>query len=162
MTELEFHKNLTTHQASLYRFAYNLTSNKVDADDLVQDTFLKALKYCNKFVYETNFKAWLFTILKNTFINNYRRSINHNSFIDSTKEGTYIHASGSDIPDTIYFSKELEKIIEDLDDNFKFPFKMHHQGFKYKEIAETLDLNIGTVKSRIHFSRKKLIQHLNS
>jgi RNA polymerase sigma-70 factor (ECF subfamily) len=147
------------------RYAYSLTTDKDNAKDLVQETFLKALKYCDKFIHETNFKAWTYTIMKNTFINNYRRSARYSTISDQTKDGFYLnysHSSGSDTPDRVYASKEIEKIIEALDDNFKLPFKMHHEGFKYREIAEKLDLNLGTIKSRIFFARKKLIKQLNS
>jgi len=157
MTEIDFQYKLVELQDKLLRFAYTLTSDIDDARDLLQDTFLKALKYRDKFIQNENFKAWTYTIMKNTFINNYRRSVRYNSYSDQTKEGyfiNYIHASGADIPDSIYSSKEIEKIIENLDDNFKIPFKMHNEGFKYKEIAEKLDMNIGTIKSRIFFSKK--------
>ena len=165
MTAIEFQFKLINLQDSLRRFAYSLTSNKDDAKDLVQETLLKALTNYNKFVYETNLKAWTFTIMKNTFINNYRRSRRNSTFNDPTEDGFFLnfkHASGSDNPDSFYASKELEKTIEDLEDNFKVPFKMYHEGFKYQEIAETLDLKLGTVKSRIYFTRKKLIRQLNA
>jgi RNA polymerase sigma factor (sigma-70 family) len=164
MTTKEFHYKLVGLQESLMRYAISLTADKEDAKDLVQETLLKALKYYNKFVYGTNFRGWTFTIMKNTFINNYNRSQRHNTFSDQTKEGysmNYTYASVSDDPNSIYFSKEIEKIIEGLADEFRKPFKLHHAGFKYKEIAEKLDINIGTVKSRIFFSRKKLIKQLS-
>jgi RNA polymerase sigma-70 factor (ECF subfamily) len=164
MTEIEFQYRLINLQENLMRFAYKLTSDKEDAKDLVQDTFLKALKYCDKFVYESNLKAWTYTIMKNTFVNSYRRSVKQNTYSDQTKEGfclNYTYASGSFYPDSEYTSKELGKIIEALNDDFKLPFKMHHEGFKYKEIAETLDLRLGTVKSRIFFARKQLMNQLN-
>ena len=164
MNAIEFENNLIDLKENLLRFAQTLTSDKDDAKDLLQETFLRALKYCDKFVQNDNLKAWTYTIMKNIFINSYRRSVRYNTFNDQTKDGfylNYIHASSSDNPDSVYTSKEIEKIIENLDDNFKIPFKMHQEGFKYKEIAEKLDMNIGTVKSRIFFSRKKLIKELN-
>ena len=165
MTAIEFHYKLVNLQESLMRFAYGLTADKDDAKDLVQETFLKALQYSDKFIYESSFKSWTFTIMKNTFINNYRRSARQNTYSDQTQEGFYLnykHASGSDDPDSVYASKEIKKNIDSLDDNLKLPFKMYHEGFKYKEIAETLDVNLGTIKSRIFFARKKLIKQLNA
>jgi RNA polymerase sigma-70 factor, ECF subfamily len=165
MNAVEFHYKLINLQENLMRFAYSLTADRDDAKDLVQETFLKALKNSDKFINETNLKAWTYTILKNTFINNYRSSIRHGTYIDQSKEGSdkqIMAAYGSDDPDSIYASKELEKAIETLHDDYKLPFKMHHEGFKYKEIAETLDLKIGTVKSRIFFTRKKLIERMNA
>ncbi len=163
MTAIEFQYKLINLQETLMKFAYSLTANRDDAKDLVQDTCLKALKYCDKFKHESNFKGWLFTIMKNSFINSYRRRIHQNTHRDQTKEGYYlnsVHASDSNNPESVYSSKELEKIIEGLSNDFKIPFKMYHDGFKYKEIAKTLDLKIGTVKSRIFFTKKKLIYQL--
>jgi RNA polymerase sigma factor (sigma-70 family) len=165
MTAIEFQYNLINLQETLMRFAYSLTADKDDAKDLLQDTLLKALKHSNKFEYESNLRAWTYTIMKNTFINNYRSSVRHNTHSDQSKEGFYMNimpASDSDDPDFIYATKELEKAIEKLDDDYKLPFKMQHEGFKYKEIAEKLHLKIGTVKSRIFFTRKKLMKQMNS
>jgi RNA polymerase sigma-70 factor (ECF subfamily) len=164
MTAIEFRYKLIDLQAGLLKFAYKLTTNTDEARDLVQETFLKALKHSDKFVYDSNFKAWIYTILKNTFINNYNRSVNHNTFSDQTADGyyiNYIQASDAYNPHSTYSSKEIEKTIDTLDDTFKLPFKMRTEGFKYKEIAETLDLNIGTVKSRIFLAKQKLIKKLN-
>jgi RNA polymerase sigma-70 factor (ECF subfamily) len=165
MTATEFQFKLVNLHEPLLSFAYKLTSDKDDAKDLVQETFLKALKNSDKFRDESNLKAWTYTILKNTFINNYRRSINRNTYFDQKKEGFYINNipnSGSDDPDTIFISKELESAIDALDDSNKLPFKMHHAGYKYKEIADELNLKIGTVKSRIFFTKRKLERQMNS
>jgi RNA polymerase sigma-70 factor, ECF subfamily len=162
MTAIEFQYKLIDLQDSLMRFACSLTIDTDDAKDLVQETYLKALTYCESFVHHDNLKAWTYTILKNTFINNYRRSARYRTFSDHSQEGVYLNAraSDSDDPDSVYKSNELETIIDKLDDDFKLPFRMHHEGFKYREIAEKLDLKIGTVKSRIFFTRKKLIKKL--
>jgi RNA polymerase sigma factor (sigma-70 family) len=163
MTSIEFQHKLLSLEDNLQRFAYSLTYDKEDAKDLVQETFLKALMYKDKFVHNDNFKAWTYTIMKNTFINNYRRKIRQNTHRDQTKETFYLNhpkTNGFDDPDSAFSTKELTHNIEQLDDEFRVPFKMHHQGFKYKEIADELNLNIGTVKSRIFFSRKKLMEKL--
>jgi RNA polymerase sigma factor (sigma-70 family) len=163
MTAIEFQHKLVGLESSLERFAYSLTLNKEDAKDLVQETFLKALTYCDKFVHNDNFKAWTYTIMKNTFINNYRRNVRQNTHRDQTKDSFFLNqpkAMGFDDPDSAFSTKELAYTVENLDDEFRIPFKMHHQGYKYKEIADELNLNIGTVKSRIFFSRKKLMERL--
>ncbi len=163
MTAAEFHYKLVNLQENLSKYAFSLTADKEDAKDLVQETFLKALKCYEKYIYETNFKGWMFTIMKNTFINTYRQSKNHHTFCDPINEGFYLKnvlSPGSDNPESRYISKEIEDIIETLNENFKIPFKMHHEGFKYKEIADMLELKIGTVKSRIFFTRKKIIKQL--
>jgi RNA polymerase sigma-70 factor, ECF subfamily len=164
MTAIEFEYKLISLQEPLMRFAYSLTANEDDAKDLVQETFLKALRYCDKFVYETNFKGWVCTIMRNTYINEYRRSFRYDIFSDNSKSEqsqNEIHASGSDDPVSMYRSKELENIINSLHDDLKLPFRMHQQGFKYKEIADSLRMNIGTVKSRIFVARRKMIKQLN-
>jgi RNA polymerase sigma-70 factor (ECF subfamily) len=163
MTANEFQHKLLNLESSLERFAYSLTTNREDAKDLVQETFLKALIYRDKFVHNDNFKAWTYTIMKNTFINNYRRNARKNTHRDQTKESYFLNqpkASGYDDPDSSYTTMELSRNIDQLEDEFRIPLKMHHEGYKYKEIAEKLSLNIGTVKSRIFFSRKKLIERL--
>ncbi len=164
MTQIEFQYKLIGLQESLTGFAIRLTADKDNAKDLVQETFLKALKYYYKFVQDSNFKAWTFTIMKNTFINHYNHIKRQNIYLNHSEEEYYQSSqktSGADDPDSSYSSRELEKIIETLDDNLRLPFKMHHEGFKYREIAETLNLKLGTVKSRIFFSRKKLMEQVN-
>ncbi|MFO8235474.1 MAG: sigma-70 family RNA polymerase sigma factor [Bacteroidales bacterium] len=163
MAPLEFQFKLLNIQDSLMRFAQSLTLNKEDAEDLVQETYLKALKNYDKFVYESHLKAWTFTILKNTFINNYRRSrrkVTYDNYPIDHYPDHALTASHADNPHSIFISNELEHTIEKLDDHFKKPLKMHCEGYKYKEIAERLNLNIGTVKSRIFLSREKLIKKI--
>ena len=124
---------------------------------------MKAIMYRDKFQAFTNLKAWTFTIMKNTFINNYRRGIRENTTMDNTKDLYYINKpreSGFDSPESDYTIQEIRKAIDGLEDEFKVPFEMHNAGFKYKEIADELNLKIGTVKSRIFFTRKKLMERL--
>ena len=163
MTAIEFSHQLINLEKNLERFAYSLTLNQEDAHDLVQETFLKALTYREQFTDHSNLKAWTFTILKNTFINNYRKSVKQQTTFDNTKDLHFLNKaeeSGLSNPDAGISLDEINKKVEELDDEFKIPFKMHTAGYKYKEIAEKMDLNIGTVKSRIFFSRKKLMSKL--
>lgn len=164
MTEIEYQNKLVNLQRNLLKFAYSLTSDKDNAKDLVQETFLKTLMYCNNYVHESNFEGWTYTIMKNTFINNYRRKIRHKTQHLSNTEVIYQafpSSTGTHNPESVYSTKEIEKAIDKLDDRVKLPFKMHHEGYKYKEIAEALELNLGTVKSKIFFARKKLMEALN-
>jgi len=159
MTNIDFNSNLLAMKPKLQRFAKRLTPDRDKAPDLVQDTFLKALTSKNKYIDFTNFSAWVFTIMKNTFINNYRRYVKENTLIDSTQDLYYINLpndKGFISPESNYAVEEIEVTIESLNDEFKVPFRMYLEGFKYKEIAEKLDLKIGTVKSRIFLSRQKL------
>lgn len=162
MATIEFQHTLLHLQKHLNHFAFRLTSNTEDARDLLQETNLKALNYCDKFQCDSNFKAWIFTIMKNTFINNYRRQINYN-IINEFDGLSVLNQIKSDLtldPASLIDSKELEKSIESIDDKLRIPFKMKHEGFKYKEIAEILDLKLGTVKSRIFFARQELMKKL--
>jgi len=164
MSDLEFNTKLLSLRDNLHYFANSLTSNREEAEDLVQDTFVKALTNKDKFIDNTNLKAWTYTIMKNTFINNYRRSQKANTFSDSTNDQYYINIprlNDSESPDSSVSVKEIRKAINNLEDVHRLPFEMHTKGFKYKEIAEELDLSIGTVKSRIFFTRKKLMKALS-
>ena len=164
MTTIEFQYKLIDLQKSLMGFAYRLTADRDDAKDLVQETFLKSLISCDKFVHEVNFRAWTFTIMKNTFINNYRRRLIHHTLRDQTDESFYINEKevcGSDDVHSLYSAKEITQNIENLKDVFRLPLRMHLDGYKYKEIADMLNLNIGTVKSRIFQSRRQLMDQLN-
>ena len=163
MTAIEFNHQLISLEDKLGRFALSLTSNRDDAKDLLQETMLKAITYRDQFVQYTNLKAWAYTIMKNTFINNYRRNVRQNTAFDNTKDLFFLNQNKDTInvePDSAYSAQEISKIIDSLEDEFKIPFKMHTEGFKYKEIAQKLDLKIGTVKSRIFFTRKKLMDSL--
>ncbi len=163
MTAIEFNQALINMQERLEYFAQRLTQNREEANDLVQDTFVKALSNRSKFAANTNFKAWVYTIMKNTFINNYRRNLKASTILDTTDDLYYLNNSKKSQfaqPDSTYNAAEITKNIKALEKEYRVPFEMHTQGFKYKEIAEKLDLSIGTVKSRIFFSRKKLMKRL--
>ena len=159
MTITEFTNNFGKITPSLNTFALNLTKNNEDASDLYQETAYRAIQNKDKFTLGTNFKAWLFTIMKNIFINNYRKKIKRNTIIDSTDNLFYINSGsviiGNDAESSIMMD-ELNKMLESLDNNIKKPFKMHFEGYKYQEISDELNLPLGTVKSRIFFARKAL------
>ncbi|MBL7803426.1 MAG: RNA polymerase sigma factor [Saprospiraceae bacterium] len=159
MTMNEFNIKLGTLTSLLHSFAYNLTKNVEDAKDLYQETTFRALSNRDKFQPDTNFKAWMFTIMKNIFINNYRKKVKANTILDTTDNQFYLnsgsHATGNAAEGGILM-KELNTMIADLDDSIRIPFLMHYEGFKYQEIADELALPLGTVKSRIFFARKEL------
>lgn len=163
METSEFNACLIKLKEGLEYYAYSLTNNKDDAKDLVQDTFLKALIYKDKFEDNTNLKAWTYTIMRNTFINNYRRSLKSATIIDRTEDAYYLNTSSKSsygMPESELSVKELNEAIKNISDEQRIPFEMQYKGYKYKEIAEELNLSIGTVKSRIFFCRKKLISRL--
>ena len=163
MTSIQFNDRLLSLQDKLLYFALSLTANDEDARDLLQETTLKALTYRNQFVANTNFKAWVFTIMKNTFINNYRRNQKTRNTFDGTENAfrnAFRKNYASETPEMVHSVTEMNGYIEQLSDDFRIPFRMHTDGYKYKEIAEQLELPIGTVKSRIFFTRKKLQEML--
>lgn len=159
MTSLEFNNKLNGLTSLLHSFAYNLTKNMEDAKDLYQETAFRALSNREKFQPGTNFKAWMFTIMKNIFINNYRKKVKANTILDTTDNQYYLnsgsHATGNAAEGSILL-KELNTMLASLDDSIRVPFLMHFEGFKYQEIADELELPLGTVKSRIFFARKEL------
>jgi RNA polymerase sigma-70 factor (ECF subfamily) len=148
---------------NIKRYAYYLTYNSEKANDLLQETCLKALNYRDRYVEVSNFKAWVLAIMKNTFINNYRKSVREKTNVDNTTELVFLnskHESSSGLPETELDYKEINKAIDELDDKFRYPFRMYLKGYNYNEIAVDLDLKVGTVKSRIFFARKKLMDKL--
>jgi RNA polymerase sigma factor (sigma-70 family) len=164
MSEKEFYNQLLGLENSLEKFAYRLTRGKTDVKDLVQETFLKGILHRDKFVNDKNLKAWTYTIMKNTFINNYRRTVKYNSYYSQTDEpfnANKMEVFGTEDPDSAYSAIEIKENIEQLKDSLRIPLKMHMNGYKYKEIADKLNLNIGTVKSRIFMSRRRLRELLN-
>lgn len=159
MTALEFSYTIDNLSGSLKPFALRLTRDMEDANDLLQETVLKAFTNREKYTEGTNLKAWLYTIMKNTFITNYQRMVRKNTFIDSTNNLHYINSSSVSIENSAYSKfamKDINKAIEKLNDAYKVPFLMHFKGFKYHEIADELNIPIGTVKNRIHIARKEL------
>ena len=146
-------------QNNLLNFAYILTSNRDDAYDLLQDTTLKALDNEDKYVDNVNFKGWVFTIMRNIFINNYRKVVRASTIIDQTEDLYHLNLSqdsGFETPEGAYAANEIIDAINAFSDEYRIPFSMHIAGYKYDEIAKEMGLPLGTVKSRIFFARKKL------
>jgi len=159
MATFSFQGELSELQDVLHRFAYKLTRNNEDSKDLYQETAYRALVNQDKFRAGTNLKAWLFTIMRNIFINNYRKKKKRNTILDSTDNNYYINSGKRTVlndANSSILMNELESLVDDLDDSVRVPFLMHYYGYKYQEIADQLDLPLGTVKSRIFFARKEL------
>lgn len=160
MAETGNYKNrLLRLQNNLLNFAYQLTSNRDAALDLVQDTTLKILDNEEKYVDNINFKGWVLTIMRNIFINNYRRQVRSATIIDTTEDLYLLNLSqesGLETPECTYATKEITRVINTFTDEYRIPFTMYVEGYKYSEIAEYMHLPLGTVKSRIYFARKRL------
>lgn len=163
MSASNFQTKLLGLQENLLNFAYLLTSNRDDAYDLLQDTTLKALDNQDKYVDNTNFKGWVFTIMRNIFINNYRKVARSAVIIDHSEDlyqTNLPQESGLESPEGTVAAGEITDAINSFSDDYRMPFSMHVAGYKYDEISERLDLPIGTVKSRIFSARKRLQEML--
>lgn len=163
MSQVEFTQYFSKFNALLYSFAYSLTKDEDEAQDLLQETAYKAFKYRNMYQPKTNLRAWLMTIMRNTFINNYRQKKRRATINDKTDNNYFINSGAHSVRnqgESNLAYEEIVQAIEDLEEWARTPFLMHYQGFKYDEIAEKLDIPLGTVKSRIFFARKRLQQRI--
>lgn len=162
-TSHDFRSLVSSESKPLRAFAMKLTQDDEDANDLVQDTMLKAFTNEEKFAAGTNLKGWLYTIMKNIFINKYRRAMKSNIFNDDTDNQYYINSPGNvsrNEGDANLVMKDVNNALTGLSDNLRTPFLMSYTGYKYEEIATRLDLPLGTVKVRIHNARKELMKKL--
>jgi len=164
MSTLEFYETLIGLEKNLKSFARSFTRNDEDANDLTQETMLRAINYKDYYQPKTNFRAWVYTIMRNTFINQYRRKVNSNTIFDNSEDSYLMSQAKSNYqsPDGYIEEKDITQKLESLESEYKVPFKMYFEGYKYKEIADSLNIPIGTVKSRIFIARKKLVDLLNS
>lgn len=163
MINRQFQEKLLALQTNMLNFAYMLTSNKDDAYDLLQDTTLKALDNEEKYTENTNFKGWVFTIMRNIFINNYRRATKSSVKIDTTDDIYTLSLpqdSGYQTPEDSYAVNEVNEAISRFSDDYKVPFSLHLAGYCYAEIAEYMHLPVGTIKSRIYYARQRLRKEL--
>ncbi len=163
MRTSNFTQSLLGMQSELFRFAMKLTADNEEANDLLQETSLKALDNEEKYTPDTNFKGWMYTIMRNIFINNYRKAVRDQTFVDQTDNLYHLNLpqdSGFESTEGNYDLKEIRKIVHSLPKEYRVPFSMYVSGFKYREIAEKLALPIGTVKSRIFFTRQRLQKDL--
>jgi RNA polymerase sigma factor (sigma-70 family) len=163
MSTLEFNYQVTVHSQTLKAHAYQFTKNIEDAEDLIQDTLLKALRYKDYFEEGTNFRGWLFTIMRNIFINGFkRRKLQQQHLQTATAQGKQLITGGSENSITGDLSaKEIIKAIDNLAIEYRKPFQMHIEGFQYEEIATEMGIPVGTVKSRIFHARQKLSKQLS-
>lgn len=162
---MEFDDKVFEESRSLNSYALQLTRNPDEAKDLVQETMLKAFKYKAKFTEGTNLKGWLFTIMRNSFINNYRRVMRRNTFIDTT-DNTYYLDAGDYVElnrgEARFMKNDIMEAVNTLPDDLRITFSMNMEGFKYHEIADELDIPIGTVKTRIFVAKRKLRKKLKT
>jgi len=159
MSTIEFNQMLVKNADFLKPFAITLTRDSEAAKDLFQETLYRALANKDKYNVGTNIKAWLYTIMRNIFINNYRRKVKQNVIFDATPNDFLINQSQAvtiNGAEGTLRLKDIQHAIHNLPEIFRNPFLLYFDGFKYHEIAEMLDEPLGTIKSRIHFARKLL------
>lgn len=159
MSTIEFNQMLLANAEFLRPFAITLTRDNESAKDLFQETLFRALANKEKYNVGTNIKAWLYTIMRNVFINNYRKKARQNTVLDSTPNEfllDYNQTTTANTAETTLQLKEIQASIHKLPEIFKKPFMLYFDGFKYHEIAGMLSEPLGTIKSRIHFARKLL------
>lgn len=165
-----FSTEFLPHADALYNFAFHLTYHEARAEDLVQDTFLKAFRFIDSYQLGTNAKAWLFRILKNSFINEYRKKSKQPNQVDLEDFITYedsddaSHVGHLDLREDIFqdmMGDEITKAINDLPVDFRTVILLCDvEGFTYEEISKILDIPIGTVRSRLHRARNMLKEKL--
>ena len=163
MASVKFQHNLMNLQSNMLNFAYMLTSNRDDAYDLLQDTTLKVLDNEDKYIDNVNFKGWVFTIMRNLFINKYRRQARSAVFVDHSEDMymlNFAQGSGIDTPEGTFSAHEIMDMLGSFAEELRVPFSMFLSGYKYAEIAKTMNLPLGTVKSRIFLARRKLQKRL--
>jgi RNA polymerase sigma-70 factor (ECF subfamily) len=159
MSTVEFNYVLVNDTAFLKPFALTLTRDYEQAKDLIQETLYKALANKDKYRVGTNLKAWLYTIMRNIFINDYRKKSKQQTVSDNTANGFLLDYNQAAVTNEAIANiniKEAKAAIHQLPEIFKIPFLLYFDGYRYNEIAEALQEPLGTIKSRIHFARKLL------
>jgi RNA polymerase sigma factor (sigma-70 family) len=163
MSTVEFNEILLGNSDFLRPFAFNLTKDSETAKDLFQNTLYKALSNRDKYNNGTNIRAWLYTIMRNIFINDYRRKAKQKTIFDHSDNNFMINqnqVTTSNAAESEIRIKDVKMYINQLPEIFKTPFLLYFEGYKYNEIAESLKEPLGTIKSRIHFARKLLKEQI--
>lgn len=163
MKTLDFTSMLTSHRSSLKMYALHFTRDTDDANDLVQDTMLKAITYYTKFKEGTNIKGWLYTIMKNTFINNYKKFVRISAFVvkaDDISSANLMYSATKNQAEPKFVMDDLQNALKKLPSTYLVPFTMYFEGYRYHEIADHLKIPIGTVKTRIHVARQLIKKFL--
>lgn len=163
MASIDFDQLLLNNTEFLKPFAVTLTRDNEVAKDLLQETMYRALANKEKYNVGTNIKAWLYTIMRNIFINNYRRKSKQSTIFDSTPNEfliNYNQVTTTNAAESALKMKDIQLAIHKLPEIFRLPFTLYFEGYKYHEIAEVLSEPLGTIKSRIHFARKLLKEQL--
>ena len=165
MNKNEFNALVMRQSSTLKMYALHFTRDQEDANDLVQDTILKAITYSDKFKEGTNLKGWLYTIMKNTYINNYRRFVKVSFLVTTSDEissANLVYSATKNQGESKFVIDDIRYALNKLPREYNIPFTMYFEGHKYHEIAEHLEMPIGTVKTRIHVARNILKRSLKA
>lgn len=163
LMDISIENEISLQRSKLYHYALKFTNNHDDVNDLVHDTILKAMRFRASYQPDTNLIAWLYTIMRNTFINDFRRKNRRNLLINTTESLTYVQLKSSatqNLAEKSLVMEDIHKAFEKLPAVYAVPFLRYFEGYKYYEIAEELDIPVGTVKTRIHMARKYLKKKL--
>lgn len=163
MENITLNNEICKHQSCLEGFAMNFTRDVEDANDLVQDTIIKAIRYHYLYKEGTNLRAWLYTIMRNTFINNYRSGSRHKAFVNTTEDlSSYqlYKSAEKNLGENTFMMDDINTALRTLQPAYSIPFLKYFEGYKYHEIADELQIPIGTVKTRIHVARQLLKDQL--
>jgi RNA polymerase sigma factor (sigma-70 family) len=163
MTAKEFSLHVSPHAKALYAHALKFTKDVEYANDLLQDTLVKALRFFKDFEEGTNIKGWLFVIMRNTFINEYRRRAKKMAVVTQEEEISSEHlmnSATSNLAEGHFAIGDIQKALSCLSDAYRIPFVRYVEGYKYEEIAQELSIPLGTVKTRIHQARETLKKKL--
>ena len=159
MNNLSLDTQICAHKSSLDLFAKKFTNDLEDANDLVQDTMIKAIRYANMYKEGTNLRGWLYTIMRNTFINSYKKTSRKNSIMDTSEELSSAQlkkSASNNLGENKFMMEDINKAMKALQPEYAVPFLRYFEGYKYHEIADELRIPIGTVKTRIFMARQAL------
>jgi len=163
MSTIEFNQLLIGNSDKLRPYAITLTRDGEEAKDLLHETIYRALANREKYSEGTNIQAWLSTIMRNIFINSYRRKVREKKIFDrghGDYQRFYYEPSTSNLAESRMGQKEIQAAIESLPEIFRIPFRLYFEGYQYQEIADMMDTALGTIKSRIHLARKFLKERI--
>jgi RNA polymerase sigma-70 factor (ECF subfamily) len=165
MDQKEFSLIADKHASALHSHAMKFTRDEDEAKDLVQDTLLKGIRFCANFDRGTNIRGWLYVIMRNTFINNYRKDQKKQTLIVQEEEITspsLLKSSTRNTSGTTFMMEDIRRALASIPGAYSYPFQRYFEGYKYEEIAEELDIPLGTVKTRIHQARLMLKKYLRN
>ncbi|KLT66714.1 sigma-70 family RNA polymerase sigma factor [Pedobacter sp. BMA] len=164
MDQHEFSLIADRYSTSLHSNALRFTQDDDEAKDLVQETLLKGVRFCHKFDEGTNVKAWLYVIMKNTYINSYRQAKRRQEVIqvdDEISSANLMSSASTNSGESTFVMNDIEKAMQSIPENYRIPFQRYFEGYKYEEIAVQMNIPLGTVKTHIHQARHLLKKYLN-